>query len=184
MPITSPRSVIVVAFLAGLSGCAQEAKAQLLRSESRHWKVKSKTSGTPACGQSKRTRRRRRATSATLRHRRSRFCGSSPGVVEVEVLVAVDKPARRLIHLRDWHYVAPELHALDVRHAAGKPLDDAEVGLLYRQHLLEVELVQCEQEALLRCLAKHHIPSGHAPATGSTTDKRRPSAMCSARATA
>jgi hypothetical protein len=79
-----------------------------------------------------------------------------PGVAEVEVLVAAPKPTHRIVHLRDWHHVPADLFAADVRQAAGKPLSDEEVGALYREHLLQVELVQTEQEAVLRCLVRHH----------------------------
>jgi hypothetical protein len=48
-----------------------------------------------------------------------------PGVADVEVLVAGRKPTRRIVHLRDWHLVTRDLHALDLRQPAGKPLSDA-----------------------------------------------------------
>ncbi len=71
-----------------------------------------------------------------------------PGVVDVEVLVAAPKANRRIIHLRDWHHVPRDRFALDV----GKPLTDAD----YAEHLLQVELVQVEQAAVLECLVRHH----------------------------
>jgi hypothetical protein len=73
-------------------------------------------------------------------------------VAEVEVLVRTEKPTRRIIHLRDWHYVPADLLGQD----AGRPLSDEEADALHRAHVLEVELVQLEQETLLRCLVKHH----------------------------
>jgi hypothetical protein len=79
-----------------------------------------------------------------------------PGVVEVEALVSPAKPTRRIVHLRDWHFVPEDLFALDLGRSAGKPLSDAEVKGRYRELLLEVELVQLEQAALLKCLARHH----------------------------
>jgi hypothetical protein len=36
-----------------------------------------------------------------------------PGVADVEVLVRVDKPTHRIIHLRDWHYVPKDLFRQD-----------------------------------------------------------------------
>lgn len=78
-----------------------------------------------------------------------------PGVAEVEVLVAAEKPTHRLVHLSDWHYVPREMFAADTR-AAGRNLNDAQMEAAYREHLLEVELVQIEQLALLRCLIRHH----------------------------
>jgi hypothetical protein len=70
--------------------------------------------------------------------------------------VAVRKPTRRIVHLRDWHLVPRELHGVDLRHAAGKALSDEEIDVLHAEHLLEVELVQLEQATVLKCLAKHH----------------------------
>ena len=49
-----------------------------------------------------------------------------------------------------------ELFALDMKAAYKRHLTPDEIDLLFRQHLLEVELVQVEQIALLRCLIKHH----------------------------
>jgi len=79
-----------------------------------------------------------------------------PGVVQVEVLVKVEKPTSRIIQLRDWHFVPKELLAIDLAEAHGRPLTQDEIDVLYEQHLLEVELVQLEQLAVLRCLIKHH----------------------------
>jgi hypothetical protein len=74
----------------------------------------------------------------------------------VEVLVAAPKPTRRIVHLRDWHVVPRELHAIDLRQAAGRALSDEEIDVLHAEHLLEVELVQLEQAGILKCLTKHH----------------------------
>lgn len=79
-----------------------------------------------------------------------------PGVVQVDVSVAADKPTSRIIHLRDWHYVPKELYALDMKSAHHRELTDDEIDRLHRELLLEVELVQVEQMAVLRCLVKHH----------------------------
>lgn len=78
-----------------------------------------------------------------------------PGVHRVEIGVAVTKPTGRIIHLRDWHYVPRDLYALDLR-ASARGLTDDEIDRRYREFLLEVELVQLEQMALLRCLIRHH----------------------------
>jgi hypothetical protein len=75
-----------------------------------------------------------------------------PGVAGVEVLVRAEKPTHRIVHLRDWHFVPADLFRQDT----GRPLSDEEADALHRAHVLEVELVQLEQEALLRCLVKHH----------------------------
>lgn len=79
-----------------------------------------------------------------------------PGVVAVDFPVRLTKPASRIVHLRDLHLVPSDLFAIDVRHAAGRPLADAEAARLYEEHLLEVELVQIEQMAILRCLSRRH----------------------------
>jgi hypothetical protein len=79
-----------------------------------------------------------------------------PGVVEVEFLVKAQKPTRRLIQLRDWHYVAKDLYAIDMKQVHGRELTEQEIDQLHLELLLEVELVQLEQLAILRCLIKHH----------------------------
>src|SRR5262245_23307119 len=66
------------------------------------------------------------------------------------------KTARRIIHLRDWHFVPRDLFAIEARQSAGTPLSDSEVDALHRELELQAELVQNEQEAALRCLVKHH----------------------------
>jgi len=78
-----------------------------------------------------------------------------PGVVAVEV-ASVEKPNGRIIHFRDLHFVPKPLVAIDMSQAYGRELSPAEVEVLYEQHLLEVELVQAEQMAVLRCLIRHH----------------------------
>jgi|GEM_PF-1343031 len=79
-----------------------------------------------------------------------------PGVVQVEVGVAAKKPTSRIIHLRDWHYVPRELYAIDMKAAHDRELTDDEIDRLHQELLLEVELVQIEQMAVLRCLIQHH----------------------------
>lgn len=79
-----------------------------------------------------------------------------PGVVYVEVGVAAAKPTSRIIHLRDWHSVPKELYALDMKSVHGRELTDDEIDRLHQELLLQVELVQVEQMAVLRCLVKHH----------------------------
>lgn len=79
-----------------------------------------------------------------------------PGVVQVDASVRVEKPTSRIIHLLDWHFVPKELFIIDMNHAHGRSLSPDEIAVLYEQHLLEVELVQLEHIAVLRCLLKHH----------------------------
>ena len=78
-----------------------------------------------------------------------------PGVVRVEV-AQVANPTRRIIHLRDWHYVPKDLFTLDLNDLHGRTLTAEELDRRYRESLLEVEVVQLEQMAMLRCLIKHH----------------------------
>jgi len=79
-----------------------------------------------------------------------------PGVVKVEVGTTAKKPTSRIIHLRDWHFVPKELYALDMKTAHGREMTADEIDRLHQELLLEVELVQIEQMAVLRCLIKHH----------------------------
>jgi hypothetical protein len=80
-----------------------------------------------------------------------------PGVLDVDVMVNPEKAKNRcIVHLRDWHFVPRDSFAIDMADAYGRTLSADEIDLLYEQHLLEVELVQLEQIALLRCLIKHH----------------------------
>lgn len=79
-----------------------------------------------------------------------------PGVSEVEVLVAVARPTRRIIHVRDWHYVPRDLYALDLRQAAGRQLDDREVDDRFQELIREVDAVQRDQEQILTALSRRH----------------------------
>ncbi len=79
-----------------------------------------------------------------------------PAVVEVEAPPPFKKATHRLVHLRDWHFVPRDLYALDMTAAYKRPLSEREIDLLHEELLLEVDLVQIEQMAVLRCLIKHH----------------------------
>lgn len=79
-----------------------------------------------------------------------------PGVMSVEVCRSAEPPQGRIIHLLDWHFVPQDLFAIDLRAAAKRSLSDAQLDHYYREHLLEVDLVQLEQLLVLRCLIKHH----------------------------
>lgn len=70
---------------------------------------------------------------------------SLPGVVQVEALVKADKLTHRIIHLRDWHFISKELFNLDMRKVHGRQLSESAIDRLYREFLLEVELVQIDQ---------------------------------------
>jgi hypothetical protein len=79
-----------------------------------------------------------------------------PGVLQVEAGVQTGKPTHRIVHLRDWHFVPKNLYAIDMKNAAGRELSDEEIDRLHQELLLEVQAVQLEQMALLRCLIQHH----------------------------
>jgi len=79
-----------------------------------------------------------------------------PGAVQVEVSDSAEKPTCRIVHLRDWHFVPKDLYALDLKNAHVRELSEQEIDRLHQELLLEVEAVQFEQMALLRCLIKHH----------------------------
>ena len=49
-----------------------------------------------------------------------------------------------------------DLFAADIRDQADRPVSDAEIDSIYEKFLSQVEAVQTEQRALLRCLVKHH----------------------------
>jgi hypothetical protein len=79
-----------------------------------------------------------------------------PGVIQVEVAVPAQEPKHRIVHLRDWHFVPKDLYALELRNSASKVSSGEEMDWLHEELCLEVEAVQLEQMALLRCLVKHH----------------------------
>jgi hypothetical protein len=77
-----------------------------------------------------------------------------PFVVKVEA-TGPATPTRRIVHIRDWHLVPRDQFALDLR-SRQPSLSDAAIDREYERHVAEVEAVQLEQEAVLRCLAQHH----------------------------
>jgi hypothetical protein len=79
-----------------------------------------------------------------------------PGVAGVEVGVQADKPTCRIVHLRDWHFVPRELFAIELQQTIGREATAEEIEQQHQEHLLEVDAVQLEQMALLRCLIRHH----------------------------
>lgn len=66
------------------------------------------------------------------------------------------QPVKTVIHLRDWHFLTRDVFDADVRAAHDDPVTDAELNELYESFLVEVERVQAEQIAILRCLVCHH----------------------------
>ena len=56
---------------------------------------------------------------------------SLPGVVSVERTSSGENPTKRIIHIRDWHFVSKDIYAKDLRDTAENPLSDAEIDALY-----------------------------------------------------
>lgn len=79
-----------------------------------------------------------------------------PGAAGVEVLVSAPRPANRIIHILDWHFVPRDLYAPDLRQAAGRQLSDREVDDRFRELVREVDAVQQDQEVILDALATRH----------------------------
>ncbi|MFH1920709.1 MAG: hypothetical protein ABIP48_12570 [Planctomycetota bacterium] len=84
------------------------------------------------------------------------FLRQLPGVVKVSIHKPVDRPTHRIVHLTDWHFLPKALFAADIWDVADQPVSGAEIDDLDEELLLEVELVQIEQKAILRCLIEHH----------------------------
>jgi hypothetical protein len=79
-----------------------------------------------------------------------------PFADKVEVLLAVEKPTARIIHVSDWHSVPKDLFAVDLENTHGRKFTGAELDACHAALLHQVEMVQVQQLGLLRCLAKHH----------------------------
>lgn len=73
---------------------------------------------------------------------------SAPHVVNVET-TGSEAPAKRVIHILDWHVVSREAFAADLE------LSGEELDRQYAQHLTEVEAVQREQMELLEHMLQH-----------------------------
>src|SRR4051812_24362946 len=72
---------------------------------------------------------------------------------EVKLIVPA-KTGTTIVHIRDWHFVPRDLLKIDLEHAKGRKLSDAEMDKVFAEHLDEVEKVQREQDAVLRYLAR------------------------------
>ena len=87
---------------------------------------------------------------------------SIPAVHSVSVHRPRCHPTRRIIHIRDWHFVAREDFAAELSGAEEGSLSKDDLEPRYEEFLAEVEAVQAEQRALLRHLIKRHgITSVH-----------------------
>jgi hypothetical protein len=82
--------------------------------------------------------------------------GQLPGVARAEVGVQAEKPTCRIVHLRDWHFVPRDLFTIELRQTGGREWTAEEIEQQHQELLLEVEAVQLEQLAVLRCLIRHH----------------------------
>ena len=78
-----------------------------------------------------------------------------PGVQDVQIQVQHTRPQRRIIHLRQWHFVPRDLFAREMRADRGDVTDE-EIDLHHQSLLLEIELVQIRFKAMLRCMIRHH----------------------------
>jgi hypothetical protein len=78
-----------------------------------------------------------------------------PYVVAVDVPVPVAKPERRVIHIRDAHFVPMQLFELQFR-VKGRMPSGRQFVQLYREQLLQTEVAQSQLETVLRCLIGHH----------------------------
>lgn len=76
-------------------------------------------------------------------------------VVKQTTIAGSKKPAKRIIHICDWHLVSPEEYHIDQEHARGAPVTKAESDKSYRAFVHEVAAVQIEQLALLRMFRRH-----------------------------
>jgi hypothetical protein len=79
-----------------------------------------------------------------------------PFVARVDVALRCRRPTCRVIQLRDYHFVPRDLFNMEVLALMSRTPTAEEAELLYQEHLLQVELVQVQQVAVLRCLIKHH----------------------------
>jgi hypothetical protein len=80
-----------------------------------------------------------------------------PGVASVDQPLKPAHPTDRLVQLRDWHFVTREGFAKEMHLGAGRqPLPARDFDLRYQDFLVDVERVQMELMATLRCLIKYH----------------------------
>jgi hypothetical protein len=79
-----------------------------------------------------------------------------PGAADVRVKVKSRRPKCRIIHISDYHHVPRDLFIAELEQLGRRKFSAVEADIRYRAFLLEVELVQLEQLALLRCLARRH----------------------------
>lgn len=66
------------------------------------------------------------------------------------------KPGNTIIHLRDWHFVPRDAFIIDQEHVYRRKLTAEQIDRLYAEHLAQVEIVQLEQMAILRCLIRQN----------------------------
>lgn len=65
------------------------------------------------------------------------------------------RPEVRIIQIADSHFVDKADIKIDMEHAHNKKLSNGEVEEMYKDFLLQVEMVEVEQVGLIRCL-RHH----------------------------
>jgi hypothetical protein len=77
-----------------------------------------------------------------------------PGVANVDQPLKPARVSDRLVQVKDWHFVTKEWFAKD--NLARASIAQTDLDLRYQVFLIQVEQVQTEQMATLRCLIKHH----------------------------
>ena len=79
-----------------------------------------------------------------------------PGVTKVQRRALTNSQPTESSTSADLHFVEREAYAADLRSLAGEPLSEAIIDRRYAQLLDEVELVQAQQLAILRCIIQHY----------------------------
>ncbi len=79
-----------------------------------------------------------------------------PYVADVRSVFKAGQPKRRIIVFQNLHTTDRETFVADVEHERGRKITEREAILEYWYLLSEVETIQAEQMAALRCLVRHH----------------------------
>lgn len=79
-----------------------------------------------------------------------------PHVASVERYGPSGRVTNRIIHITDWHFVAKDDYAADLRDLSDEPISDEEIARSHAELLEEVAAIQREQMDLLRTLAEQH----------------------------
>jgi hypothetical protein len=80
-----------------------------------------------------------------------------PQVAHVSVRLECEQPTHRILHIKDWHFVARDVFAADLRDQSKGPISAEQIDAAYDQLLIEVEKVQAEQIEIVRRLTQAKI---------------------------